>query len=446
MTQNRWSSRFAFILAATGAAIGLGNIWKFPYMAGDYGGSAFVLLYVLCVALIGLPAMMAEILLGKLGRHNPIQTMTLLAKQGKHSPQWAMVGWIGALSLLMVLSFYSVISGWSIAYIGYAALGTFQNTSAEHIYQLWSQLMQNPGLLVALHTAFLCLTLGIVVRGVKNGIEKASKIMLPILFLTVFVLMLYGMTQGDAKAGFHFLFRFDTSRLDGTIFAAALGHAFFTLAIGAGAMLVYGAYIPNQVRIVRSIVTIAFLDVCVAFMSGMAIFPLVFHHGLTPEGGPGLMFKVLPIALMGMPFGRWVGMLFFALLLFAAWASSLSMAEPLVLTLMEKARLSRGKAACVVGISAWSLGLLAVFSFNILEDVRVLGRYSIFQIMTDIPTNLLLPLGGLGFTLFAGYCIPKAISVGGLNTSACLGTIWYTLTRYVAPVGILAILISLLFF
>jgi NSS family neurotransmitter:Na+ symporter len=446
MQQNRWSSRFAFILAATGAAIGLGNIWKFPYMAGDYGGSAFVLLYVLCVALIGLPAMMAEILLGKLGRHNPIQTMTLLAQQGKHSPKWAWVGWIGALSLLMVLSFYSVISGWSIAYVGYAASGTFQNTSAEGIYQLWSNLMQNPGLLVALHTVFLCLTLGVVVRGVKNGIEKASKIMLPILFLTVFILMLYGITQGDAKAGFHFLFRFDISRIDGTIFAAALGHAFFTLAIGAGAMLVYGAYIPNNVRIVRSIVTIAFLDVCVAFMSGMAIFPLVFKHGLTPEGGPGLMFKVLPIALMGMPFGRWIGMLFFALLLFAAWASSLSMAEPLILTLMEKARVSRLKAACIVGLLAWSFGLLAVFSFNILSDVQIFGRYGIFQIMTDIPTNLLLPLGGLGFTLFAGYCIPKAVSVAGLNTSARLGTIWYTLTRYVAPVGIFIVLVGLLFF
>ena len=442
MKQTEWSSRLAFILAATGAAVGLGNIWKFPYMAGDYGGSAFVLLYVLCVLLIGIPAMIAEILLGKIGRQNPIDTLSALAQETGHSPLWRWIGWLGALSLLMVLAFYSVISGWSIAYIGYAASGLFQNSTIEVVYNQWFDLMANPALLVTLHTIFMSLTLWVVARGVKNGLELASKWMMPLLFLTVSLLMVYGIWQGDFKAGWHFLFHFDLTRIDTEVILAAMGHAFFTLAIGAGAMLVYGAYLPKSVPVFQTITAIALLDVLIAFMAGLAIFPLVFANNLAPEAGPGLMFKVLPIALMNMPFGRLMGTLFFFLLLFASWTSSISMAEPLVLILMERLGFSRKKASWVVGLSAWTIGLSAVFSFNIWSDVQLFGRYGIFQILTDVPTNILLPIGGLGFTLFTLWVLPKKLTQTALAAPPYLERPWRFITKYITPIGILVVLIS----
>lgn len=442
MKQNEWSSRLMFILAATGAAVGLGNIWKFPYMAGDYGGSAFVLLYVICVLLIGIPAMIAEILLGKIGKKNPIDTLLTLAKQTGHSPHWQWIGWLGAVSLLMVLSFYSAISGWSIAYIGYAVSGVFENSTPELVYNQWAALMSDPLLLVELHTLFMILTLWVVARGVKNGLEWASKWMMPLLFLTVSLLMVYGIWQGDFKAGWHFLFHFDLTRIDAEGVLAAMGHAFFTLAIGAGAMLVYGAYLPKSVSLFQTITAIALLDVLIAFMAGLAIFPLVFANHLTAEAGPGLMFKVLPIALLNMPFGRFIGTLFFILLLFASWTSSISMAEPLVLILMERFKFSRKKAAWMVGIIAWTLGLAAVFSFNIWRDVQILGRYGIFQVLTDIPTNLLLPLGGLGFTVFTLWVLPIKMTKTALAAPPYLERPWRFITRYVTPIGILVILIA----
>lgn len=441
MKDNQWSSRFMFILAATGAAVGLGNIWKFPYMAGDHGGSAFVLIYVLCVLFIGIPAMIAEILLGKIGRQNPIDTLKSLAQQTGHSAAWQTIGWLGALSLLMVLAFYSAISGWAIAYIGYAASGLFQHSSVELVYNQWGNLMSNPTLLVCLHTVFMGLTLWVVARGVKNGLEWASKWMMPLLFLTVSLLMVYGIWQGDFKAGWHFLFHFDLTKIDTSVILAAMGHAFFTLAIGAGAMLVYGSYLPKSVPIFQTITAIALLDVLIAFMAGLAIFPLVFANGLAPEAGPGLMFKVLPIALMDMPFGRVIGTLFFFLLLFASWTSSISMAEPLVLILMERLGFSRKKASWVIGITAWLIGLAAVFSFNVWSDVKLLG-YGIFQILTDIPTNILLPIGGLGFTIFTLWVLPKKLTQSELNAPTYLERPWRLVTKYITPIGILIVLMS----
>lgn len=440
-TQARWSSRFMFILAATGAAVGLGNIWKFPYMAGDYGGSAFVLLYLLCVAFIGLPAMIAEITLGKLGRQNPIDTLRTLAKQYGASAQWRWVGFVGTLALLMVLSFYSVISGWSIAYIGYAAMGLFQNTSVEGIQMIWASLIANPGLLIGLHALFLAITLWVVRHGVTKGIERASKWMMPLLFLSLVVLMIYGIWQGDFKAGWNFLFAFDARYLTSEVLIAAMGHAFFTLAVGAGAMLVYGAYLPPTVPLASTVTAIAILDAGIAFMAGLAIFPLVFAHGLTPEAGPGLMFKVLPIALMNMPFGQWIGVLFFVLLLFAAWTSSISMAEPLVMIATERFGWSRLKAAWAIGIITFILGVTVALSFNVWSHIQFLGRYGIFDMMTDIPTNILLPIGGLGFTLFTLWCIPAKTLKSALGVHSFFQKLWWLVTRYISPLGIFLVLI-----
>lgn len=439
--RTHWSSRFAFIMASTGAAVGLGNIWKFPYMAGENGGGLFVLLYLICVALIGLPAMMAEILLGRLGQANPVTTLEKLAIHTQHSPQWKLFGWWGAFGLILILSFYSVVAGWSVGYLIKVWQGEFVNLSPHAIEETWKHFLSNPSTLILWHSFFMLMTLWVVAKGVRNGIERATTFMMPALFVILIVLTIYCAMVGDLKSAFDFLIKPDFAEVNANTVIYALGHAFFTLAVGCGTMLVYGAYSPSDTRIGSSVVIIALLDVLVAMLSGITIFSLVFKYHLVPEGGPGLMFKVLPIAFSQMPGGQWIGGLFFILLWFAAWAAALSMAEPLVVLLMERAKFSRVKACIWIGILCWSLGLLALFSFNIWSDIKLFGRFTFFEAMADLATNIVLPLGGAFFALFAGWALhPQESKQGLLLKSWKLFKIWRVLVRYVAPIGILIVL------
>ncbi len=440
--KTHWSSRFAFIMAATGAAVGLGNIWKFPYMAGENGGGLFVLMYLISVALIGLPAMMAEILLGRLGQANAVTTLEKLAKHAKASPYWKFFGWWGAFGLLLILSFYSVVAGWSVGYLIKVWRGEFVNLSPHAIEDHWHHFLNEPYTLLLWHSFFMLMTLWVVARGVRNGIERATSIMMPGLFVILIVLTIYCAVVGDLQSAFNFLVKPNLSEVSADTVIYALGHAFFTLAVGGGTMLVYGAYSPKDTHIGSSVVIIALLDVLVAMLSGITIFSLVFKYHLIPEGGPGLMFKILPIAFSQMPAGQWIGGLFFILLWFAAWASALSMAEPVVVLLMERIKLSRIKACFFVGIFCWSLGLLALFSFNIWSDIKLFGRFTFFEAMADLATNIILPLGGAFFALFAGWVLTKSESKEGLlMKNKNLFKIWRVLVRYVAPLGIISIFI-----
>jgi len=440
-TRESWSSKKSFILAATGAAVGLGNIWKFPYMAGDNGGSAFVVIYLICVVLIGLPIMMAEIILGKCGSHNPIDTMKNLAIEAKATTNWKYTGWIGTLSLLLILSFYSVVSGWSIAYLIKTAFGFFNGKSPQEITIYWNEFLQSPWSLLLWHSIFMFITLYVVAKGVKNGLEKASNILMPALFIVLILLAIYSSATGDSVKAIDFLFSFDYQKLTPVIIIDALGHAFFTLALGAGCMLVYGAYLPKKVTVSGSVISIAILDVLVAFLSGMAIFPLVFKYGLAPQGGPGLMFEVLPITFSQMPFGSIIGTLFFALLLFAAWTSSISLAEPLVLLLIEKANLSRKRSSILVGCVSWLIGIGSLLSFNVWSDFKIFGKWTIFYINTDLTTNILLPIGGLLFSTFAGWKLNqiKAQKALGFKQKWQYNS-WLFLVKFIAPIAIAIII------
>jgi len=435
--KSQWSSRFTFIMATTGAAVGLGNIWKFPYMAGENGGGLFVLFYLIAVALIGIPTMMAEILIGRLGRHNPVNTLELVATHAGKTPQWKLLGWWGALGLVLVLSFYSVIAGWSIGYLLKAWFGEFNGLSAHQVQVLWQHFLSNPYTLILWHTLFMSITLWVVARGVKQGLERAANIMMPGLFFVLIILLIYSIFVGDFKAAFNFLLMPNFKEISASALIYALGHAFFTLAIGAGAMLVYGAYLPKDTKLGSSVCIIAALDVLVALFSGLAIFSLVFKYGLPPEGGPGLMFKVLPIAFAQMPAGQWFGGLFFLLLWFAAWTSSISMAEPLVVLLVERRGLTRNRASFLIGLLCWFLGLFALLSFNAWENIRILG-FTIFEVMADTTTNIILPIGGILFAYFAGWVIaPKDAKHGLLMENPFLFKLWQWLVRYLAPIGIL---------
>ncbi len=441
--KSRWSSRFAFIMAATGAAVGLGNIWKFPYMAGENGGGVFVALYLFFVALIGVPTLMAEILIGRLGRENPVNTLKKLALHTKRGVYWQWLGWWGALGLTLVLSFYSVIAGWSIGYLIKIWSGGLKGLDSALAVQIfWNDFLADPFNLLAWHSLFMLLTLGVVACGVRKGLERALKILMPGLFLVLLVLMIYSLSIGNLKAAFTFLLAPKLSAVNASTTLYALGHAFFTLALGAGAMLVYGAYLPKDTRIGSSVCIVAILDVLVALIAGLAIFSIVFAYDLPPAGGAGLMFKVLPIAFAKMPAGLWVGGLFFLLLWFAAWASSISMAEPLVVLLVERSRFTRKEASFIVGMICWTLGLLALLSFNLWQDVRILGRFSLFDAMADLTTNIILPVGGLGFALFAGWVLDPKVAKDALHLeSYFFFKIWQFLIRFIAPLGILISLI-----
>lgn len=433
MIKQRWSSHFNFIMVTAGAAVGLGPIWKFPYMAGANGGGAFVLVSLLAMFLIGVPVMMGEIALGRLGRANPVATMRSLAKQNQRTAAWQLLGWWGALALLLVLAFYSVIAGWSIAYIFKLWGGQLQNLNPTEILAVWNSFINSPWELLFWHSVFMLLTIVVVARGIHKGLEQASRIMMPGLFLVLLILMLYSVFVGEFKMAVDFLFTPDFSKLTPQVMVNALGQAAFALAIGAGCMLMYGSYIPDKTRVGPDCLLVATMLILSSIVSGLAMFPLVFAYGLPPESGPSLMFTVLPIAFNVMPSGMLFGGLFFLMLWFAAWTSSISMAEPLVVILHEEYKLSRKTSSIVIGLIAWAIGAVAMLSFNVIE-------YDIFNTIADFATNIILPTGALGFAVFSGWIMKGNVIKNAMNlTNPVAFRAWLILIRYIAPVGILAV-------
>ncbi|MCB1789598.1 MAG: sodium-dependent transporter [Gammaproteobacteria bacterium] len=438
----QWSSRMVFILAATGSAVGLGNIWKFPYMAGENGGGAFVLVYLVCILLIGVPIMMAEILLGRRGRQSPINTMSALAQEAGASPRWAWLGWIGVVAGFLIMSFYSVIAGWALAYVLKAMSGDFVGFTGDSSAAAFVGHIGNPGITTFWHTLFSVMTGYVVARGVKSGLEKAVRILMPALFVLLVLLLGYAINTGYFDRGVAFLFDPDFGKLSREGVLSALGHAFFTLSLGMGAIMVYGSYMPGKASIATTTFTIAFMDTLVALVAGMAIFPIVFANGLEPGAGPGLVFISLPIAFGQMPGGLLFGTLFFVLLTFAAWTSAISIIEPAVAFLVENRGLSRRRATAVVVGLAWALGLLTVMSFGgwgfTFEFAGAQKTDGIFDILDIVTTNFMLPLGGLAIALFAGWVMSSKDTAEELGSGETgLYHVWRVLVRFVAPAGVL---------
>jgi len=444
-----WSSRMAFILAATGSAVGLGNVWKFPYITGENGGGAFVLVYLACIAVIGLPIMMAEVMMGRRGRQSPINSMRRLAAEAGRLHRWAAVGWFGIAAAFLILSFYSLIGGWAVAYVFQAGQGTFSGASADAIAGLFAGLLADPWTLLAWHSLFMVLTVAVVARGVSGGLEKATTFMMPALFVILLVLVGYAMTTGRFGDGFSFLFSPDFSKLSVGGVLTALGHAFFTLSLGMGVMMAYGSYVPPGISVAKTAVAVAAMDTAVALLAGLAIFPIVFANGLEASAGPGLVFKTLPLAFGQMPFGTVFGTLFFVLLVFAAWTSSISLLEPLVEWLEEHRGIHRVTAAIGGGFAAWLLGVASVLSFNLWSDIAPLGMFeafagkTIFDLLDYLTANIMLPLGGLAVALFAGWTMTGAATRDELRMGTGMGEVayrvWRFLIRYVSPVAVAAV-------
>lgn len=441
MTEQRflhpqWSSRLAFILAASGSAIGLGNIWKFPYLVGENGGGAFVLVYLLSVAGIGIPIMIAETLMGRRGRQSPINTMLTLAEEAKASPHWHYAGWLGVASGFLILSYYSVIAGWAMSYMFKINSALFENIDAAGATRLFEAFKASPEFQGIWHTLFMLATMFVVRRGVSGGLERLSRFMMPALLGMLLLLDFYAMGSGGFGQGVAFLFNPDFGKLSGAGVLAAMGQAFFSLGLGMGSIMVYGSYLPSDVSIARSTLFVAAADTLVALLAGLAIFPLVFANGLAPTMGPGLIFETLPIAFGQMPAGWLFGMVFFALVFFAAITSSVALIEPAVAWLSENQRMERGKACAISGAACWALGLGTVFSFNIWSDVKWFDR-NIFQLVDMLTAEIMLPVGGVLVAVFAAWIMAREHSEAELALANPRHyDIWRILARYVAPLGV----------
>ena len=434
-----WSNRWIFILAATGSAVGLGNIWKFPYITGENGGGAFVLVYLMCIAAIGIPIMMAEVLLGRRGRQSPINTMRDLAKEEGVSQVWQLLGWSGVVAGFLILSYYSVIAGWALAYVEKAISGGFTGQSADQIGKLFDSFVHNFSDLLFWHSLFMVLTMVVVARGVKRGLEAAIRWLMPALFLLLIIMVGYAISTGAFMQGLAFLFEPNFSKLSWNGVLVAMGHAFFTLSLGMGAIMIYGSYMPHDASIAKTSITVATADTLVALLAGMAIFPVVFANHLEPGQGPGLVFVTLPIAFGQMPGGVVFGTLFFILLTFAAWTSSISLIEPAVAWLVENRGWSRVRASLLAGVITWFVGIGSVLSFNHWEDIkRFKGTF--FDNLDYLTSNIMLPLGGLFIALFVAWVLSRKSALEELNTGDHVGfKIWYFLVRFITPVAVVIV-------
>lgn len=438
-----WTNRWTFILATAGSAIGLGNIWKFPYMTGINGGSAFVLVFLACIGLVGIPLMMCEIMLGRRAQLNPADGMAALAMEAHASRHWKWLGIMGLVAGLLILAFYSIIAGWVLDYVVRAASGEFKGIDGTTAQNRFNAFLAAPLELLLWHTLFIVMTLGVVARGVNAGLEQANKILMPALFCILLVLVGYSMAVGDFVRSAHFMFAPDFSKVTPVAVLSALGHAFFSLSLGMGAVMVYGSYLQRHVSIARTTIYVALADTGVGLLVGLAIFALVFANGLEPGAGPGLIFQTLPIAFGKMPAGSFIGTLFFLLVAFAAWTSAISLIEPAISWLTENTSLTRKQSAWLIGLTDWVLGIAVLLSFNVWKDVTLVFGLNIFDTLDKLTTTILLPLGGLLMALFAGWVMKTLHVQEELGLPTAPYQLWRFTIRFISPLAIVAIFLYL---
>lgn len=453
-SHSQWSTKIGFLMAAVGSAVGLGSIWKFPYMTGDSGGSAFVIVFIISIALIGFPVLVTEWLIGRRGQSNPAASFRKAAVANNTSPAWSLLGYFGILAAFMILSFYSVIGGWSLNYTLKAGINAFDGLNADATGKIFETMLANPTEMTLWHTAFMGLTALIVAGGVSAGIEKASKIMMPALAFILLFIVGYNAINMDFAKGAEFLFKFDLQRMQevgvGKVLMAALGHAFFCLSLGMAIMVSYGSYLKQDVDLLATARTVIIWDIIFSLAAGLAIFPILFSNHLDPAAGPGLVFVTLPIAFGQMSLGVVVGTLFFLLLTFAALTSSISILEPIVEFLEEKTPMSRKICTVVGAVATWAVGVLALLSFNKLSDFAVFTIHKngkdipqgIFDALDYTSSKIMLPLIGLGTIILIGWFINQESVKRELGLDGMKWTIWQIVVKFVAPIGIIAVFLT----
>ena len=447
MKRDSFGSRFGALVALAGSAVGLGNLWRFPYLVGENGGAAFIVIYILMSFLICLPIFICEFVVGRRSQENAYSSFRDLSG----GSAWRYVGVMTVISPLIVTSYYSVVGGWSVEYLFKSLTFAFtSNGSQTQINTMFTDFVSSSWLPLICHTVFLFVTAVIVAAGVKGGIEKFSKIMMPLLFVMVLGIAIYSVTLPNASKGLDYLFKPDFSKIDAKSCAAALGQAFFSLSIGFGTIMTYASYVSKKENILFQSLATASSDLIFAMIAGVAIMPAVFAFGLNPQSGPGLVFETLPFVFSQMPAGGAVAILFFAALLVAAITSSISMFEVGVAYLVEERRMSRMTACSIVFVGCWLLGTLCSLSFGPLSDVHIFGR-TIFDFFDNLSSNVLMTLGSLLTVLFVGWRLKKAdiydefTNGGTLRTNVKIfGVLWFII-RYIAPLAVLFIFLFGLF-
>ena len=435
-----WTSRLGFVMASAGSAIGLGNIWKFPYIAGMHGGGAFVLFFIFCIMTVGIPIMISEMVIGRHTHKDPVGAF----KKVRKGP-WVLVGWLGVTAGFVILSYYSVVAGWAVDYLWLSLRGTFTAQHAHLVPQLFAGLLSSDLSQLFWQAVFTGMTIFIVLGGVSSGLERANKVMMPVLFLILIVLAIRGLlSPGGAKA-LGFLFSPEWSKLDPPAMLEAMGHAFFSLSLGMGAMLTYGSYADEETNIPKVAITVSFMDTCVALLSGIAIFSIVFTYGMEPAAGPGLVFKTLPIVFSQMPGGTLIATMFFLLLVFAALTSSISLLEVVVAYYCDEKKWGRKKAALVMGFLIFLLGVPSALSNNLLKDVHFIGNRNFLDSIDLVATNYILPLGGLLIALFTGWVLTTRLARDEIEKGEVrfhLYPAWHFLIKYVSPVLVAMVLLN----
>jgi len=444
----QWSSRWGFLLASVGFAVGMGNIWRFPYQLGENGGAAFLIIYLAFSLGIGLPLLITELTIGRRGAASASQSVINVALESGRSSRWGLVGTLGTLCAFVILSYYSVLSGWTLDYLVKAASGTFEGVDGAATSAMFSGLLSSPGMLLFWNTLVHILIILVIRQGVQSGIERAVKILMPALFGAIFIMVIYGVFAGDMVSTLRFLLEPDFSKITFGTAMSAIGQAFFSIGIGMGSLYVFGSYMPKDFSIPKSATIVILMDTGVAVLAGFAIFPLVFQYGLDPGAGAGLVFETLPLAFGQMPGGQLFGSIFFVLLISAALSSCIGLAEGVVNWVDEHLNIPRKQGVFYVSGTAWLLGVVSILGFSTWKDVRLLDfipRYEgldIFDTLDTLAADNLLLLGGAFSAIFFGWLVPKALKLEELDVKDGLifGS-WRFLIRFVIPPVLLITLI-----
>ena len=435
-----FGSRFGALVAMAGSAVGLGNLWRFPYLVGENGGAAFIIIYVALCFLICLPIFISEFVIGRRSQKNAFAAYRDLSG----GSAWKWVGLMTVIIPLVVASYYSVIGGWSIQYLFKSLTFSFTGDTQDAINTMFTDFVSSPWPPLVCHTLFLLVTAIVVMLGIKGGIEKFSKIMMPLLFFIVIGIAVYSLTLPGADAGVRYLFHPDFSKIDGKACAAALGQAFFSLSLGFGTILTYGSYVSKKENIMFQSTATAVSDLMFALIAGTAIMPAVFAFGLNPQSGPGLVFETLPYVFSQMPAGGFIAILFFVALIVAAVTSSISMFEVAAAYLIEEKNMSRVAACSLIFVICWVFGAFCSLSFGPMSDILIFGR-TIFDFFDNLSSNILMTLGSLMTVLFVGWRLKKTdiydefTNGGTLSANVRIfGVLWF-LIRYIAPLAIIFI-------
>jgi len=443
-----WSSNFAFYLSVAGAAIGLGTLWRFPFLVGQHGGGLFVLVFILACLLIAIPLLISEFMLGRRGGPNVPAAAGRVAVASGRSPLWAAIGVLGTLAIFLIMTYYSVIGGWVLSYVEAYAIGGAAALDQGGLTARFEALLANPWRLAFWHAAFMGATVGISASGIQRGIEIGNKIMMPGLFGILLALAIYALNQGDAERALAFLTRVNLSGLNGELVLAAVGQAFFATGVGMAIMIAYGSHVAAGTSLPRSAAVVALSIILASVLSSILIFPLVFGSNVDPAQGPQLAFIVMPSIFIGMPGGALVGTLFFVLLAFAALTSSIAGLEPAGAWLIERFRMRRVPAIALVAVTAWILGLATVFSFNHWGDVHPLATIerfrtaTIFELTDFFASNVLLPVGALLTSLLVGWRLDRDVVNAEFGGPSATRTALVVMLKYACPLALLAVLIS----